>query len=81
MKEIARRLNMRLLLAASQARAGKTAEAQKTIQEFRRIRDKDDEPVWSVSLELERGCFQPGSRGEDHWRESLMMLDAKALPR
>jgi hypothetical protein len=73
--------DMRLLLAASQARAGQKAQANSTIQEFRRIRDAQDEPVWTISLELERGCFQPGSRGEQHWRDSLSMLDAKALPR
>jgi tetratricopeptide (TPR) repeat protein len=73
--------DMRLLLAASLARAGRTAEAARTIQEFRRVRDAEGEPVWTIALELERGCFQSGSRGEDHWRASLAMLDAKALPR
>lgn len=73
--------DMRLLLAASQARAGRTAAAQKTIKAFRAIRDAQGEPVWTIRLELERGCFQPGSRGERHWRESLEMLDRKALPR
>lgn len=73
--------DMRLLLAASQARAGRTAAAQKTITRFREIRDAEGEPVWTIRLELERGCFQPGSRGERHWRESLEMLDRKALPR
>ena len=72
--------DMRLLLAASQARAG-DANAQRTISDFRRYRDAAGEPVWTVALELERGAFEPGSAGETHWRESLELLDAAALPR
>ncbi len=73
--------DMKLLLAASQARAGKLAQAQKTIKEFRDSRDQQNEPVWTIRLELERGAFFPDSAGEKHWRESLKLLDAKALPR
>jgi hypothetical protein len=73
--------DMRLIIAASLARAGKKSEAQAMIREFRKNRDPEDEPVWTVGLELERGCFLPGSPGEAHWRESLEMLDAAALPR
>jgi tetratricopeptide (TPR) repeat protein len=73
--------DMRLIIAASLARAGKKSEAQATIREFRKNRDAESEPVWTIALELERGCFLPGSSGETHWRESLEMLDAAALPR
>lgn len=72
--------DMRLLLAASQARAGYGAEANRTIGEFRKQRDKEHEPVWSIPLELERGAFQPGGAGEMHWRASLEDLDPGALP-
>jgi tetratricopeptide (TPR) repeat protein len=73
--------DMKLLLAASLARAGKLDQAQKEIREFRRNRDQKNEPVWTIRIELERGAFFPDSSGEKHWRESLKMLDAKALPR
>lgn len=73
--------DMRLLLAASLARAGKTAEAQRTIRDFRSYRDAAGEPVWTIALELERGAFYPDSPGERHWRESLELLDPQALPR
>lgn len=73
--------DMRLLLAASQARAGNGAEANKTIGDFHKLRDKEHELVWSIPLELERGAFSPGGPGEMHWRASLELLDPKALPR
>lgn len=73
--------DMRLLLAASLARAGRNEEAQRTIHDFRRYRDAAKEPVWTISLELERGAFFPDSPGERHWRASLELLDPKALPR
>lgn len=73
--------DVRLLLAASLARAGKIADAQKTIRDFRTNRDAQNEPVWTIGLELERGCFMPESPGEQHFRQSLELLDAGALPR
>lgn len=73
--------DMRLLLAASLARAGRDREAQATIHDFRKYRDAAGEPVWTVALELERGAFYADSPGERHWRESLERLDPEALPR
>lgn len=72
--------DMRLLLAASQVRAGDT-QAERTIKKFREVRDKAGEEVWTVTLERERGAFYPDSPGETHWRESLELLDPQALPR
>lgn len=73
--------DMRLLLAASQARAGALDDAQRTIRDFRRNRDQQSEEVWTIALELERGAFFPGGPGETHWRASLELLDPQALPR
>lgn len=73
--------DVRLLLAASQARAGETDAAEQTIKAFRRNRDCEQERVWTITLELERGAFYPDSLGEKHWRQSLCLLDEDALPR
>lgn len=73
--------DVRLLLAASLARAGREKAAQQTIRAFRANRDARDEPLWTVTLELERGAFYPESPGEKHWRESLERLDPEGLPR
>ncbi len=73
--------DMRLIQAASMARRGDSEGAKTTIQAFRDNRDKEKEPVWSISTELDRGAFPPDSPGEAHWSGSLAMLNAEALPR
>jgi hypothetical protein len=73
--------DMRLIQAANMARGNDSEGAKAAIRAFRENRDKQKEPVWSISLELDRGAFPPDSPGEAHWSESLAMLDPEALPR
>jgi len=72
--------DIRLLLAASEARSHLTMQATDTAAQFHQQRRpasglavEDREPTWTVALEIERGAFPPGmpSEGEAHWAESM----------
>lgn len=83
--------DIRLVLAASEARSHLGLQATETIAEFHRRRQpaalasEDAEPAWRVATEIERGAFPPDvpGEGEKHWAESLQRarLDEKAGPR
>jgi len=81
--------DIRLLLAACQARCHMALDGRQTIREFHKRRSaksglsaEDAEPTWTVALEIERGAFPPEmpGGGEKHWTESLMraQLDESA---
>ena len=85
--------DIRLLLALSYARRaenGETGMKQKaadTIAEFHKRREAmslgvaaDQEPRWTVQLELGCGAFLPGSPGEAHWLESLRLVLEEGKP-
>jgi len=85
--------DVRLLLALCYARralngeAGMKQKAADTIAEFHKRREAmslgvsaDQEPRWTVQLELGCGAFLPGSPGEAHWRESLRLVLEEGKP-
>lgn len=81
--------DIRLLLAACQARCHMAMDGRQTIREFHKRRNaksglsaEDAEPTWTVALEIERGAFPPDmpGGGEKYWTESLVraQLDESA---
>jgi hypothetical protein len=72
--------DIRVLLAACEARSHLSMKANDTAGEFHRRRRpasaapiEDWEPTWSVALEIERGAFPPDlpGEGEKDWADSL----------
>jgi len=63
--------DMRLVLAASYARDGKTEEAKQQIEKFQLMRRLASEQPWTRAMEADRGAFAKGSPGEKHWIRSL----------
>jgi tetratricopeptide (TPR) repeat protein len=85
--------DIRLLLALNYARraengeAGMKQKAADMIAMFHKERDsmaaghsEDEEPRWTVQLELGCGAFLRGSPGEAHWLESLRQLLEEGEP-
>jgi hypothetical protein len=85
--------DIRLLLALSYARraengeAGMKQKADETIAAFHEHREAmaqgvaaDQEPRWTVQLELGCGAFLPGSPGEAHWIDSLRLVLDEGKP-
>lgn len=80
--------DIRLLLAACQARCHMALDGRQTIREFHKRRSarslsaEDAEPTWTVALEIERGAFPPDmpGGGEKYWTESMVraQLDESA---
>jgi hypothetical protein len=62
-------------------------KAADTIAEFHKRREamslgirEDQEPRWTVQLELGCGAFLPGSPGEAHWADSLRLVLDEGKP-
>jgi tetratricopeptide (TPR) repeat protein len=63
--------DMRLMLAAAHQESGGHKRAVELMQKFTEVQIAKGETPWTLAREIERGAFQPGSKFEADWQNTL----------